>query len=159
MPTFNSRNRSEFKVNPASNVSSPLPYQRERMEVRVCLGTARAAQTRSLAKRCRVLFEPDDSKIVTQRFHYERAIPTGFDPEFGPHDSYARHRPIQSRVSRPDNKNRVCHSPMGAGGEICSLQSSGFANAAKECAQLRLPSSVASERRSRETYFSYQRYL
>ena len=54
------------------------------------------------------------------------------DPQFVRHDSYARHRPIRSRALRSDSKNSECSSPTDANGEICSLQSCGSANAAKE---------------------------
>src|SRR4029453_4818076 len=74
--------------------------------------------------------------------------PIALDREFGLHDSYARHRPTRLQASRLDSRNRVCKGPMGAGGETYSLRNFCFANGAKECAQRRLPSFVASARGS-----------
>jgi hypothetical protein len=116
--------------------------------VRVCFGTALAVQTKSLAEGCRVPDEPDVSRTATQQFHDEQAILIASDRESGRHDSYAHHHPTRSPALRPDNRNQVCNSPKGAVGEICSLQNFGSVSAAKECAQLELPSCVAGERGS-----------
>jgi hypothetical protein len=123
--------------------------QRERIKVRVSMSIARAAQTRSLARRCRVPGEPDDSKIAGQRSPSEPEIPTSLYREFVRCDSYARLRPIRSRALRLDNRNPECSSPTGADGEICSPQNFGSANVAKECAQCRLLAFVANARDSR----------
>ena len=108
-----------------------------------------AGRTRSLARRCRVPGESDDSKIAVQRFLCGLGIPTALDREFARHDSYARHRPIQLRALWSDRRNPVCSSPTDADGEICSLQRFGSANAAIACAQDQLPSFATNERDSR----------
>ena len=59
------------------------------MKVRDCVAFSRRVRTRLLAKRCRVLGEPDDSRIAIHELHAVLAIPRGFDHEFGPHGSYA----------------------------------------------------------------------
>jgi hypothetical protein len=41
-------------------------FQREKMKVRVCFAVAPRVRTRLLARRYRVLCEPDDSRIATQ---------------------------------------------------------------------------------------------
>jgi hypothetical protein len=123
--------------------------QRERTKVRVSTSIAPAAQTRLLARRCRVPGEPDDSRTAAQRFPCEPEIPTEFDLEFVRHDSYGHHRPIRSRALRSDNRNPGCNGRMDADSEICSLQNFGSANAAKECAQCRFPSCVTNEHDSR----------
>jgi hypothetical protein len=112
------RLRGEFKVALSARLSL---CQRERIKVRVCFGAAPATQTRSLVERCRVPGEFDDSQIAVQQFSYEQAIPTAFDREFGPHDSYAHHRPVRSRALRPHNRNRGRKGPPDAGDEIFSL--------------------------------------
>jgi len=124
--------------------------------VRVCPGTVPLVQTRLLAERCRVLCEPDDSRIATQQFHDEQAIPTASDREFGPYDRYARHRPIRSRALRPDSRNPGYKNRTGAGAEICTLRNFGSANAAKEYAPLGSPFSLASERGSRRNDLNHQ---
>jgi hypothetical protein len=48
---------------------------------------------------------------------------------------------------------------MGAGVEICNLQNFGSANAAKECVQERLLSSVATERGSQISDLMTKAYL
>ncbi len=123
--------------------------RRERTKVRVSTSTAPAAQTKLLARRCRVPGELDDSKTAAQRSPCEPEIPSAFGREFVRHNSYARHRPIRSRALRSNNRNPRCSNPMDADGEICSLQNFGSANAAKECAQCRLPSCVTNEHDSR----------
>src|SRR4029450_8327100 len=79
----------------------------------------------------------------------ESRIPSAVDPEFVRHDSYARHRLVQSRALRSDSRNPECSSPRDADGEIYTLQSFGSANDAKVCGQDRLRFFATNERDSR----------
>ena len=117
--------------------------------MRVSTSTAAAAQTRLLARRCRVPGELDDSKTAAQRSLCEPEILTAFGREFVRRDSYAHCHPIRSRALRSDNRNPGCSSPMDADGEVCSLQNFGSANDASKCAQCRLLSCVTNEHDSR----------
>lgn len=118
------------------------------MKVRDCSALAPRARTRLLATRCRPLGEPDDSKIAAQRLHGGLGIPTAFDREFGPHDSYVFRRLIRWPALRSDNRNPRRKRRRDVGGEICSLQNFGSVSVAKECVQAQSASFAAIERDS-----------
>ena len=120
--------------------------QRERMKVRDCFSVAPRVQTRLLARRCRALGEPDDSRIATQRFRAEPGILTAFDRKFGLPDSYVRRRPIRQPALRLDNRNPAPNHRTDVGGEICSPRNFGSVSAAKESVQAQSPSFAAIER-------------
>ena len=105
------------------------------MEVRECSTAVVLVQTRLLATRCRLLGEPDDSRIATQQLHAEPGILTAFDREFGLPDSYVRRRPIRQPALRWDNRNPGHNRRTDVGGEICSPRNSGSVSAAKESVQ------------------------
>lgn len=116
------------------------------MKVRDCLSVPPRVRTRLPATRCRALRELDDSRIATQRLLAEPGILTAFDREFGPQDSYARHRPTRWRVLRSDNRNPKRNCRTDVGGEICIQRNFGSLGVAKEHVQAQSPSSVAIER-------------
>ena len=116
------------------------------MKVRDCFSVAPRVRTRLPATRCRVLGEPDDSRIATQQVHGGPGIPTAFDREFGLHDNYARRRPTRWRALRSGNRNPRRNLRTDAAGEICSLRNFGFASVAKEYVQAASPSFAAIER-------------
>jgi hypothetical protein len=116
------------------------------MKVRDCLTVVGLVQTRLLATRCRVLGEPDDSRIATQRLHAEPGILTAFDREFGLPDSYVHRRPIRQPALRWDNRNPGRRTDVGA--EICSLRNFGPVSAARESVLAQSPSFGTIERDS-----------
>ena len=116
------------------------------MKVRVCFAVAPRVRTRLLARRYRVLGEPDDSRIAKQRLHGGLGIPTAFDREFGLHGSYARRRPTRWLALRSDNRNPRRNHRTDVGGEICSPRNFGSVSVAKEYVRAQSPSFAAIER-------------
>ena len=95
------------------------------MKVRDYFSVAPRVRTRLLARRYRVLGEPDDSRIAKQRLHGGLGIPTAFDREFGLHGSYARRRPTRWLALRSDNRNPRRNYRTDVGDEICSPRNFG----------------------------------
>ena len=118
------------------------------MKVRDCLTAVGLVQARLLATRCRVLGEPDDSRIATQRLRAEPRILTAFDRELGLPDSYVRRRPIRQPALRWDNRNPGRNRRTDVGGEICSLRNVDSVSAARESVQAQSPSFGTIERDS-----------
>ena len=116
--------------------------------MRDCLTGVRLVETRLLATRCRVLGEPGDSRIATQRFHAEPGILSAFDREFGVPDSYVRRRPIRQPALHWDNKNPGRNRRTGVGGEICSPRNFSSVSAARESVQAQSPSFATIKRDS-----------
>jgi hypothetical protein len=124
--------------------------QRERMKVRDWLCGSPPRRSRLLAEHCRVLGEPDDSKIAIQRFHgwLEIALEHGLVCDQLrscdlPHQT-------QWRVSRQGSKNRECKDQSSAADGICIHRNSDCAGGAKEFVQPQFPSYAASERDSQQ---------
>jgi hypothetical protein len=132
-------------------------YQRERIKVRDCLTAVGLLQTRLLVTRCRVLGEPGDSRIATQRFHAEPGILSAFDREFGVPDSYVRRRPIRQPALRWDNRNPGRNRLTDFGGEICSLRNFGSVSVARESVQAQSPSFPTIERDSQRFILTIKR--
>ena len=132
-------------------------YQREGIKVRDCLTAVGLLQTRLLVTRCRVLGEPGDSRIATQRFHTEPGILSAFDREFGVPDSYVRRRPIRQPALRWDNRNPRRNLRTDAAGEICSLRNFGSVSVARESVQAESPSFATIERDSQRFILSMKR--
>ena len=118
--------------------------------MRVCFAVAPLVRTRLLARRYRVLCEPDDSRIATQQVHGGPGILTAFDREFGLQGSYARRRPTRWRALRSDNKNPRRNRRTDVAGEICSPRNFGSVGVAKEHVLAQSPSFAAIERDPRE---------
>ena len=118
------------------------------MKVRDCLTAVGLVQARLLATRCRVLGEPDDSRIATRRLHAEPGNLTVFDREVGLPDSYVRRRPIRQPALRWDNRNPGRNRRTDVGGEICSPRNFGSVSAARESVQAQSPSFATIERDS-----------
>jgi len=118
------------------------------MKVRDCLTAVGLVQTRLLATRCRVLGEPDDSRIATRRLHAEPGILTAFDREVGLPDSYVRRRPIRQPALRWDNRNPGRNHRTNVGGEICNPRNFGSVSSARESVQAQSPSFATIERDS-----------
>ena len=118
------------------------------MKVRDCLTAVGLVQTRLLVTRCRVLGEPDDSRIATRRLHAEPGILTAFDREFDLPDSYVRRRPIRQPALRWDNRNPGRNRRTDVGSEICNPRNFGSVSSARESVQAQSPSFATIERDS-----------
>jgi hypothetical protein len=114
-------------------------------------------QTRLLVTRCRVLGEPGDARIATQRFHAEPGILSAFDREFGVPDSHVRRRPIRQPALRWDNRNPRRNRLTDVGGEICSLRNFGSVSGARESVQAQSPSFATIERDSQRFILTMKR--
>jgi hypothetical protein len=126
------------------------------MKVRDCVAFSRRVRTRSLAKRCRVLGEPDDSRIAILQFRADLEILTAFHLESGLHGSYVLRHPIRYRALRSDNRNPGGNRRTHVGGEICILRNFGSVSVAKEHVQAQSPF-PAIERDSQRFILNYQR--
>jgi hypothetical protein len=124
--------------------------QMERMKVRDSLFGSPPNQTRLPAEYCRVLREPDDSKIAIQRFHGWLEIALGHGLVCDQLRSCGPRHQAQRRVSRQGSKSRECKDQSGAAGGICIHRNFDFADVAKEFVQLQFPSYAASERGSQQ---------
>jgi hypothetical protein len=124
--------------------------QRERMKVRDWLCGSPPRRTRLLAEHCRVLVEPDDSKIVRLRSPDARGTRLDHDLVCDRLHSCGRRRQAQQQVSRQDSKSRECKDQSGAADGICIQRNFDFADAAKEFVQLQFPCFAASERDSQQ---------
>ncbi len=125
--------------------------------MRDCLTAVGLLQTRLLVTRCRVLGEPGDSRIATQRFHAEPGILSAFDREFGVPDSYVRRRPIRQPALRWDNRNPGRNRLTDVGGEICSLRNFDSVSVARESVQAQSPSFATIERDSQRFILTIKR--
>ena len=90
--------------------------------MRVCFAVAPRVRTRLLARRYRVLCEPDDSRIAKQRLRGRLEIPIAFDREFDLHGSYARRRPTRWLALRSNNRNPRRNLRTDAVGEFVACE-------------------------------------
>jgi hypothetical protein len=128
--------------------------QRERMKVRDCLCGSPPRRTRLLAEHCRVLGEPDDSKIARLRIPDARGTRLDHDLVCDRLHSCGRRRQAQQQVWRQDSRNPKRKGQSDAAGEIFIHQNFDCAGGAKECAHILLSSSEDNGNASRIAKFT-----